>query len=123
MLSSAIAIFLMSVMAKPSIGVSNWKCNINFSPKWQLALAFTHARHTYENNRLLNDININGNDIDTAPRNVANVRLGYAPMDSLEFALEWQAMGSYYTDPENLHEYEGHDVFKFTCEVAVDSTC
>lgn len=26
-------------------------------------------------------------------------------------SLEWVSVGEYYLDPENLHEYSGHDVF------------
>lgn len=77
---------------------------------WDLTFAGSHARHTYAYNEVLNDININGNLIDTAPRTLANVRLGWRPVDTVRVEAEWQHVGSYFTDPENLNRYEGHDI-------------
>ena len=28
----------------------------------------------------------------------------------MDLELEWQSMGGYYLNPENLHQYEGHDL-------------
>ncbi|WP_137165882.1 TonB-dependent receptor [Salinimonas lutimaris] len=78
--------------------------------QWQLAFAGTYARHTYEHNEVLNDINIHGNDVDTAPKVQTNTRLTFLPDAHTQVALEWQHVDDYYTDPENLHEYEGHDL-------------
>lgn len=81
-----------------------------FSAHWDGALAATYARHTYDYDELLNDININGNDIDSAPDLQVNARLGWQPVTALRLQLEWQHVADYYTDPENLHSYEGHDL-------------
>ncbi|MDC8829525.1 TonB-dependent receptor [Alteromonas gilva] len=80
------------------------------SEHWDIAVAATAARHTYEFDRVLNDVNINGNDIDTAPRVIADVRLGYQLADTTRVELEWNRVDDYYTDPENLHRYEGHEL-------------
>ncbi|MEW9797828.1 TonB-dependent receptor family protein [Alteromonas sp. CYL-A6] len=81
------------------------------SAAWDLTVAATHARHTYDYDDVLNGINIRGNDIDTAPRNLANLRVGWNITSTSRAELEWQHVGNYYTDPENLHRYAGHDVF------------
>lgn len=81
-----------------------------FDPHWDVAVAATHASHTYSYDEILSDININGNDMDTAPRTVGNVRLGWQPLTTMRAELEWAHMSRYYTDPENLHEYAGHDI-------------
>lgn len=76
----------------------------------QLALTASHAKHTYSYDQTLSGININGNEIDTAPRNIANIQLNYQATDATILALEWHHVSDYFTDPENLHRYDGHDL-------------
>jgi len=83
------------------------------SQAWDAAFAGSYARHTYEHNELLGEVNIKGNDIDTAPDLMFNARLGYKLADHARAELEWQHVAAYYTDAENLHEYEGHDLVNF----------
>ncbi|RDV24692.1 TonB-dependent receptor [Alteromonas aestuariivivens] len=75
-----------------------------------LAMAATLAQHTYQHEPMRADTVITGNDIDTAPRSLANVRLGWKLTHNTRLELEWQHVGRYYTEPQNLHEYEGHDL-------------
>lgn len=70
--------------------------------------ALSYAKHTYA----FDHLNIqDGNDIDTAPKFLANVRLGWTPVEALRTELEWVHMDEYFTDEANLHNYEGHDLF------------
>lgn len=80
------------------------------SPQWDMATSISVARHRYDYHRILNNVDIHNNDIDSAPGHFANSRLGWQPNEQLRLELEWQRLGSYYTDPENLHRYEGHDL-------------
>lgn len=82
------------------------------NPQWQLHVAGTLARHQY-----LEDVTTPGpgtpiattdNDIDTAPRHMSSVRLGWLPAEPTRIELEWLSMGKYYTDINNLHTYSGH---------------
>lgn len=82
----------------------------NFNPHWDLGLSTSFARHRYDNNPGLSTGGVDGNDVDTAPRHFGNLRLGYSPNQSIRGELELSHMGRYYTDPENLHHYEGHDI-------------
>ena len=75
-----------------------------------LSISATQARHKYLNSLITGDVNIRGNDIDTAPRHFASARLAWTPAANTSLELEWQSMGSYYMDPENLYRYEGHDL-------------
>lgn len=93
--------------------------NYQISEQWDAAVAGTFARHTYEHDEILSGLNINGNDIDTAPRKLLNVRLGWSPGEDVRTELEWQHVGRYFTDPENLHEYSGHDVFHLRASYSV----
>ncbi len=52
-----------------------------------------------------------GNEIDTAPRMMANLILNSNFNEDTSFAFEIEHMSSYYTDAANLHEYEGHTLY------------
>ena len=81
-----------------------------FLPTWSFALAASYAKHTYRYDELLGDVNINGNDIDTAPHTVIDARLTWQPLEAFSADVEWYSVSSYFTDPENLHSYDGHDL-------------
>lgn len=72
--------------------------------------AGTYARHSYEHSQLSGEQDIKGNDIDTAPKVLFNTRLSYDVTEEIQAQLEWQHVSSYYTDAENLNEYDGHDL-------------
>jgi len=54
-----------------------------------------------------------GNEMPGAPKLVANSELVYKPtfIKNLSFGLEWQHVGSYFTEEKNTIPYEGYDVF------------
>ncbi|PCK32594.1 TonB-dependent receptor [Pseudoalteromonas piscicida] len=78
--------------------------------RWQVDLAATRTKHTYEQDNILNSININGNELDSAPRNLVNMQLRWQALDNLSMSLAWHHVGAYFTDPENRHRYSGHDL-------------
>ena len=87
--------------------------------QWSLGISATLARHTYLSDTLVGavdslgndvEVNINNNDIDTAPRNFGSARLAWTPDSTKTVELEWQSMGSYQLNPENFNQYEGHDI-------------
>ena len=83
---------------------------------FDLAAAATYARHTYEFTNLPEKI-YPGNDVDSAPRTIANVRLGYNfDEDRARLELEWVHMGAYKSSADNLHEYGGHDLLNLRAE-------
>ncbi|WP_421132815.1 TonB-dependent receptor [Alteromonas sp. A079] len=84
--------------------------NYPLTPSVDIAFAGTYARHTYEHDQRSGEINIKGNDMDTAPELLFNTRVNYQITPAMFAQLEWQHVSSYYTDPENLNEYEGHDL-------------
>ena len=87
--------------------------------QWSLAVSATQAKHIYLNSASSGDINIRHNDIDTAPRHFGNARLAWQPSDYSRVELEWQSMGSYFLEPENLHRYEGHNIVNLRASWAV----
>lgn len=82
--------------------------------QWDIAVSGTFARHLYTNDvsapGSAAEIATSGNDIDTAPRRTHSMRLGWSPSAATRAELEWVAMGAYYTDIENTHRYDGHDL-------------
>lgn len=83
---------------------------LDLSDQWRVSGAYNFARHTYENDEISGGVNINGNDVDTAPRRFGSFQLRWQPMATLSTELEWVNSGSYFTNPENLNEYAGHDI-------------
>lgn len=83
---------------------------------FDLAVSATYAHHTYDFTDIITGFTtetiLPGNDIDTAPRVVANVRLGYGfHGDRGRAEIEWVHMGEYWMDAANTQRYPGHDLF------------
>jgi outer membrane receptor protein involved in Fe transport len=73
-------------------------------------LFWTYARHQYANNPALSQSLIDGNDIDTAPRNMGSGNIQWRMSTASQIELEWVHMGEYFQDPENNNTYAGHDL-------------
>lgn len=84
--------------------------------EWSVGIDANYADHSYDNRvELLGSSgDIKGNDIDTAPRTFGSARLVWdfsalATRNS-RAELEWVYMDSYYLEPENEHQYNGHSL-------------
>lgn len=84
---------------------------------WRLAGTF--AKHEYASDQMSGDININGNEVDTAPGRVINSALEWQVSDAFLMQLELQHIDSYFLEPENQREYEGHEVWHLRSEYKV----
>jgi iron complex outermembrane receptor protein len=75
-------------------------------------LVGTWVKHTYDFNRVIagGESIRSGNDVDTAPRTLATMWLGYTRGPVL-FELEWVHEGDYYLDAANTVDYVGHNIF------------
>ncbi|WP_293615414.1 TonB-dependent receptor [Porticoccus sp.] len=82
-----------------------------FNNQFDLALAASYVKHEYSDDRLSGGIDIDGNEVDTAPKHFGSARLGWDFRSSGRVELEWLNQGKYYTDPENEHRYDGHNLF------------
>lgn len=75
-----------------------------------LAGSGTVARHTYAFSAALAGEQVtSGDDVDTAPRQLHSLRLGYERED-LAAELEWQYVGAYWADAANTARYPGHEL-------------
>jgi outer membrane receptor protein involved in Fe transport len=60
-----------------------------------------------------------GDDIDTAPRRLANLTATTALGRNVDFDLSWNHMGAYRTNGDGSRRYSGHDVFDARARWAV----
>jgi outer membrane receptor protein involved in Fe transport len=73
-------------------------------------VAFSYARHTYEEWIVSPTINYSGNDMEFAPRWIGNTRLSWLPAPGARVQLEWVSLGPYWMDQTNITEYEGYSL-------------
>ncbi|TXS95533.1 TonB-dependent receptor [Parahaliea maris] len=91
-----------------------------FLEQWYAGLDFTVAKHSYDNNPPLLGLNenIDGNDIDTAPRRFGSARLGWRG-ESATAELEWVYLDRYYLEPTNSFQYDGHNLLNLRASTAL----
>ena len=87
-----------------------WQTRLQVSDNWMLSTSASWAKHKYSYARLYGDVDIKGNDIDTAPRWQGSAHILYEPSSRTSAELEWLYLGKYFLDPQNLHQYAGHKV-------------
>ena len=83
---------------------------VDLSEQWRFAFAYNFASHTYENDEFSGGVNINGNDIDTAPNRFGTAHIQYRATETVFAELEWVNSGKYFTNPENKNRYDGHSL-------------
>jgi outer membrane receptor protein involved in Fe transport len=77
-----------------------------------VSAAGTFARHRYEFTRNVEggERIEDGNDVDTAPRNLHRVAIAWRPSAAWAFETEWLTVGEYWADAANAHRYPGHEL-------------
>lgn len=87
--------------------------SIDYDLTEQLSLGvnYSYGQHEYEFDQASSGV-VKGNKVDTAPKQLANVRIAWHPTKSSKLELEWLHMGEYYLDPANEHDYAGHDLLQ-----------
>lgn len=88
----------------------------DISDQLTLHAVSNYAKHTYEHSQISGGIDIQGNEVDTAPNLWGNYRLTWQASPSLRAEVEWVNMGEYFTNPENTASYEGHDIFNIRAQ-------
>jgi iron complex outermembrane recepter protein len=76
----------------------------------QVAASGTVAWHRYDFTQAIEqgETIVSGRDIDTAPRNVHHVSLGWEPLARTFMELELNYLSRYFVDAANANEYPGH---------------
>ena len=85
---------------------------ILLNSSWQLNLAASYARHSYDFDVVASrgETFVSGRDVDTAPRWLGNVELLFKPNERISAGLQWTTIGEYYLDAENRFRYPGHAI-------------
>ena len=75
-------------------------------------VAYSYAKHTYEEYKVSSTIDYSGKEIPVAPRQIINTRLYCAPsfLNGGKVELEWISLGKYWLDDANTEKYDGHDL-------------
>lgn len=86
------------------------------------SLAATWAKQTYAFSQVITggETITDGNDIDTAPRTLGSLRLGWAG-DFLLGEAEWLHQGRYYLTAQEAQDYPGHDLLNLRASWTVTS--
>ena len=98
-----------------------WQTRFQISDTWMLSTSASWAKHKYSYARLYGDVDIKGNDIDTAPRWQGSAHILYEPSSRTSAELEWLYLGKYFLDPQNLHQYAGHKVLNLHLQQTVNN--
>ena len=77
---------------------------------WDLATVINFTNHKYDGTQFVNGVNVDGNYLDTAPKQFGSAHLGWRFSEHGRAELEWTHMSKYFTDINNAREYEGHDL-------------
>lgn len=85
--------------------------NYDLTEQFSLSVNYSYGQHEYEFDHASSGV-VKGNKVDTAPEQLANVRIAWQPTNSSKLELEWLHMGEYYLDPANQHDYAGHDLLQ-----------
>jgi outer membrane receptor protein involved in Fe transport len=80
------------------------------SGQWRAVVGGSVAWHRYDFSAAVEggEVIRRGNDLDTAPRNVHSLRIGWTPASTIEAELEVLDVGRYWLDAANAHSYAGH---------------
>lgn len=73
----------------------------------------TYGDHTYTFDRIVasgSEVIRSGNEVDTAPDWLGDLRLTWRPNEAFEASLSAEYIGEYFTDPGNTRTYPGHTV-------------
>ncbi len=84
--------------------------NKAFSQKVKVSLAASYAVHTYEDWKPNATTDYSGNEMESAPRVITNMKLAYRITEKFKLEPEWVHLGSYWMDQANTYKYKGHDL-------------
>ncbi|MXW73076.1 MAG: TonB-dependent receptor [Chromatiales bacterium] len=77
------------------------------------------ARHRYDRDYLLGGVNLDGLEVDTAPRRVGGTRLRWRGEADWQMELEWLWTSGYFMEPQNRHRYPGHEILNLRARAAL----
>ncbi|MBI1911459.1 MAG: TonB-dependent receptor [Deltaproteobacteria bacterium] len=78
----------------------------------RLDVSYSIAKHTFEQWSPKTGVDLSGNEMSSAPREIASTRVSYSPaaLNGGKLELEWERLGGYWMDDDNTHRYSGHNL-------------
>lgn len=89
------------------------------TPRLAVELTGSLARHRYDKDFFLGGVNLDGLDVDTAPRSFGGARLRWQSEGNWQMELEWLWTSGYFMEPENRHRYRGHEILNLRMRAAL----
>jgi outer membrane receptor protein involved in Fe transport len=80
-------------------------------------VSWSRQRHTYEEWSPRPGVDYAGNEMESAPRTLTSVRLGWKPSFGGAFAAEAQRVGAYWMDAANTRRYDGYALVNLRADV------
>ena len=86
--------------------------NVEVTPTLLFSVAYAYNHHSFVEWMPRTGADLSGNEINRAPKDVANVLLAWRPdwLNGGRLEIEYQHLGDYYLDDNNTHTYKGHDL-------------
>lgn len=78
------------------------------SSQWSVKGVGSFAKHEYRSDLFVNNQNIRGNRVDTAPEFVGALFFEWSLNEKISMELEVQKVSKYFLEPSNNHSYPGH---------------
>lgn len=90
------------------------------SETWSWRAVGSYAKHEYTSDLIVGDRNFNGNTVDTAPEFFGSLFLTWQATAQASVEMELQRVSSYFLDPSNDNEYEGHTLVNTRANYVLD---
>ena len=90
------------------------------SEQWSWRAIGTYADHEYTSDLIIDGQNFNGNTVDTAPEFFGSFFVTWSANPKTSVELEVQHVSSYFLDPSNDSEYEGHTLLNARANYELD---
>jgi outer membrane receptor protein involved in Fe transport len=83
--------------------------------------SYSYAMHTYQEWQPQVNVDLSGNEMESAPREIGNFRMHYRPgfLSGVVASAEVVRIGSYWEDAANSAKYEGHNLLNFRVEASL----
>ena len=94
---------------------------MNLAKPLRLDVSWSHAKHMLGTWKPNATTNLSGKELVSAPREIGNATLRFAPSRwaSANAEIQWTHIGSYWMDQANTHRYPGHDLFNLRANAPV----
>jgi iron complex outermembrane receptor protein len=94
---------------------------VAITPELELSASYARNRHSFIEWTPVPGVDLSGNRINRAPKDIAGARLVWRPafLGGGRLEASWEHLGGYFLDDDNTRTYEGHDLLHLSGNVFV----